>query len=528
MPQTVHNRQKQITNSFSLQSLGTDHDLVAQESSSQSSSADNGGPHTPSPQYSEPVTNHSANGVRVSAHAEDDASKTLMTAVDPNLARLLNSLSMSATVSVDDRNGAKPLLPLQSVRSIPPASTTPAPITASSASPSLPRHSDQADWSSHVPKPLSERPVDTPPASSSSLHGSASIGTRPLPDTTRASSRHHQPPPALSLSPYSNGPGTTCGSHPTPPTPLSAAISTVSISSVTSSPSAARKMSSRRTSSTADISPYLSRPSEIPTSGKRLKQLALLETVADESARMTPQLANRDYLTQPTGPRDSTQGYQLPMNGRHPYASRSPASVPPSYTTNNIDDLRVIYSSGQGPDPMQPGMSYHPQTRPAPPDDPFQVRPRINQTGPMYPGHPFPGRAASMHQNQLLSLLAAPGFQGPNMLTPAQPPPAPQLVGPYPHPILGPPPPPPQAFQHSVSVRAPPPPPLHVMPHNLYPPQGQPPTSTPALSPTFAAAPAPNSNLLSILNGTKSVATGSTHGTNTMAPTSILNGIMHR
>jgi len=526
MPQAVQNRQKQITNSFSLQSLGIDHDPAAQESSSQSSSADNGGPHTPSPQYSESIANHSANGHIVSAHAEDDISKTLMTAMDPNLARLLNSLSMSATASVDDRNGAKPHLPLPSDRSIPPASTTPVPTTAPPAGPSLPRHSELTDWSSHVPKPLSERPADTPQAPSSSRHGSVTMGTRPLPDVMQTSSCHHQLPPALSLSPHPNSTGTASGSHQEPLTPLSAALSTSSISSVTSSTtSAARKSSSRRTSSTTDISPYLSRPSEIPTSGKRLKQLALLETVADESARMTPQLGNRDQVTQSVRPLDSAQGYQLPVNGRHPYAPGPSPSIPPPYTTNNnMDDLRVIYSSGRGPDPMQPGVPYHP--RPAPPDDPFQVRPRINQ-GPMYPGHPFPARPASMHQNQLLSLLAGPGLQGPNMLTPTQQPAAPQFVGPYPHATIGPPPPPSQAFQHSMSVRGPPPP-LHPMPHNQYPPQGHLfPPSNPALS-TLAPPPAPNSNLLSILNGTKSVTTGSAHGTNTLIAPNILNGVMHR
>lgn len=172
---------------------------------------------------------------------------------------------------------------------------------------------------------------------------------------------------------------------------------------------------------------------------------------------------------------------------------------------------------------MQPGLSRHPHARPAPPDDPFQVRPRVNQDlppGPMYPGHPFPGRSASMHQSQLLSLL-----QGSNPLTPAPPPPT---SHPYPHPSLGPPPPALHTFQHPMSVRGPPPP-LHVMPHNLYLPQGLMPASAPALSPTFDVPLASNnSDLLSILNGTKSVTMGSVHGTNIMAPPTISNGVMHR
>jgi mRNA-decapping enzyme subunit 2 len=199
-----------------------------------------------------------------------------------------------------------------------------------------------------------------------------------------------------------------------------------------------------------------------------------------------------------------------------------------------MNDLRVIYSSGRGPASMQPGLPHYPHARPTPPpnyDDPFQVRPRTSQAshpGTTYPGHPFAGRPASMHQNQLLSLLASPGPQRPNLHTPPPLPPVPQLVGPYPHPIFGPPPPHPHAPQHSMQVRGPPPP-LHVMPHSLYP-QGQHvPASAPAFSPTFDLPPPQNnSNLLSILNGTKSVTTGGPSGSNMMSPPGVLNGVMHR
>jgi mRNA-decapping enzyme subunit 2 len=524
-----------MTNSFSTQTIGAYHNPTTQESSSQSSSADNGDPHTPSPQYSESIVNHPTNGHVIAAHAEGGVSKTLATTMDPNLARLLNSLSMSAAISIDDKDNAKLNLTPLSVRPVPPVSTTPVPVTVSPIAPPLPQRSEPVDWSSHVPKPLSERPADMLQAPSSSCHGSTSMGTRPLPDSAQSSSRHHQPPPALSFSPYPNGTDTPSDFHQGPPTPPSAAPSAASISSVASSTTSSRNMSSRRTSSTADISPYLSRSTEMPTSGKRLKQLALLETVADESAKMTPQTGNREQNSRPRGPQNGPQGYQLPMSGRYPYAPQPPSSTLPSSINNDMNDLRVIYSSGHGPAPMQPGLPHHSQTHHAPPlnyDDPFQVRPRTSQAlhpNSTYPGHPFAGRSASMHQNQLLSLLAGPGPQRPHLHTPPPLPPVPQLISPYPHPIFGPPPPHPHVLQHSMPARGSLPP-LQVTPHNLYPPQGQyVPASAPALSPTFDLPPPLNNippnnmDLLSILNGTKSVTTGRASTSNMTAPPSALH-----
>lgn len=526
MPQAVQARPKQTTNSFSVQSLAARHEPTMQESSSQSSSADNCGPHTPSPQYNESIVNHPVNG-HVTTQAEEDISKTLTTTMDPNLARLLNSLSMSAAVPVDDKDNAKPNLTPLPIRHTP-GSTTPVPIAASSSSPPLlPQRPEQIDWSSHVPMPLSERPVDSNQAPVSSSHGSASMETRPLPDSTQTSSRHHLPPPALSLSTRPNGSNAAPCLHQDPPTPLSAALS---VSSVTSSmASSARKSSSRRSSSTADISPYLSRSSEIPTSGKRLKQLALLETVVDESTRMIPLLENRDKVLQPGGPIIGAQGYQPAPSGRHSYASGSPISVVPSPMNSDMNDLRVIYSSEHGPAPMQTGLLHHPhpQATPLPNyDDPFQVRPRTSQamhTSSTYTGHPFGGRPASMHQSQLLSLLTGPSSQRPNSHTPPPAPPASHLIGPYPHQIFD----PSHSLQHSIPNHGPLAP-LQVIPHNPYPPQGQPmPVSAPALSPTFNLPPN-NLNLLSILNGTKSVATRGASGSNIMAPPGALSEVMHR
>jgi mRNA-decapping enzyme subunit 2 len=73
-------------------------------------------------------------------------------------------------------------------------------------------------------------------------------------------------------------------------TPRSAALSSAWSASTTSTGSVPsdvppRLAPSRQGGAHGDISPYLSRSTEIPTSGRRLKQLALLESVVDETTR---------------------------------------------------------------------------------------------------------------------------------------------------------------------------------------------------------------------------------------------------
>lgn len=498
--QAVHVRQKQTPASFSLPSLDAYLDPTAQESSSQSSSADNGDPHTPSPQYSESIANEPI----VTAHLDDSMSTDAM---DPNLARLLTSLSLSANVSIDYNDDTKHNVDAI-LTTAPPAPATPIPAPVSTASPHLPQ--DRIDWSSHVPKPLSERPAETLQTPSPNHQDSQPIGTRPLPKSTRTSSRLSQvPPSALSLGSRPNGTRTPSDNRQRPSTPPSATLSTASVITSVSSASSARKPSSRRTSSTADISPYLARPSEIPTSGKRLKQLALLETVADESARLTPLLGNRESTRQLREPINGAQ--QFPTGARHPPL---PASLPP-LNGDKFNNSHVLYSSRHGPVAPPSGSPYAHQPRPSFPhqqvyDDPFQVRPRTSQSGSIFSGHSFGGRAPSVHQSQLLSLLSSPRGAVPY---PLPPPPPSQLIGPFPHPVISPPPPQPPTFQQ-MSSRGPPP--LHLTPHNLYSSQGQPPpVSAPAFSPNFQfPTPANNSSLLSILNGATSASAGNAQGPN--------------
>ena len=219
----------------------------AQESSS---SADTGEPETPSPQYSEavPVTND-----RIITRDElDEGKDVLVEPLDPHFARLLNSLSISASKKVDSKSPT-------SLNRVAPS----AKIISTS------HRSETPDWSSRVPT-FSETLTNPFPAKQALTPGSHSC----------ENCADFFPP---------NEPGMT----------LRTKVGASSTSPVaTSSPSvtAARKpfMSSRRSSSIADISPYLSRPAEVPASGKRLKQLALLECVADESSKMTPTPISRE------------------------------------------------------------------------------------------------------------------------------------------------------------------------------------------------------------------------------------------
>ncbi|KAJ7597028.1 pyrophosphatase DCP2 [Mycena floridula] len=233
-------------------------------------------------------------------------------AIDPHFARLLSSLTLSGAAVKQDK---VPLAPL--VESPPPSETrdhsTPAP-----------------------PSPTSEAP--------------STIVDRQIPRTgvsiDTVNKLFRSQPLSQLQRPISNGP-----THPR-----------------FSVPQTSPKVS-RRTSSTADISPYLPRATEVPASAKHLKQLALLQTVADESARMSPYLAMRSV-------------------GPHPHPPASSVPPPPH-------DPRLLYSSGpsfaQAP-PVQPYIQ-----------DPYQFRSQTSHAfqRPMYPAT----GSMSMNQSQLLNLI---------------------------------------------------------------------------------------------------------------------------
>jgi hypothetical protein len=100
---------------------------------------------------------------------------------------------------------------------------------------------------------------------------------------------------------------------------------------------------SRRSTSTADISPYLSRLSEVPALGKRLKQLALLESVADEATKVTPAV---DRLPGQTPLLPGTLHSTIPQR-------RDAAFLPPHgqldpYSLPHLSNSRPLASAPQG------------------------------------------------------------------------------------------------------------------------------------------------------------------------------------
>jgi mRNA-decapping enzyme subunit 2 len=331
-------------------------DATAQESSSQTSSADNGDPQTPSPLYSEAVVTH----VDVAQTTESNGLNS--TAVDPHFARLLSALTQSATTNGNDDG---------KLDCIPPASAA---IHPSSVSPVADATLNGGPRTREV---LISNAVGDSATMTHTRHPSKpfkpSSATVPINDTYR-------------LSNPSSGPRVS--------SPLPSSQSTVTPGLVTSqSPTSKSPSHSRRSSMiTADLSPYLARPAGIPMNGKQLKQLALLEAIADESSRMT--LAPAVQSSSPHG--------------------ASPAlihALPPSNTvvSHNFTNLSPMYSNTHGPYlPI-------PQTGPLNPPSPnngLAVRPRSSNSFrpvPNYPPRPFNTRG-SMNQAQLVSAVSGTSY----------------------------------------------------------------------------------------------------------------------
>lgn len=293
-------------------------------------------------------------------------------------------------------------------------------------------------------------------------------------------------------------------SGPDVSSPLPPSQSTVTPGSVNSqSPSSKSPTHSRQSSMiTADLSPYLARPAGIPMNGKRLRQLALLEAVADESSRMTLAPVTRPVMQSP-----SPHGAPL---------APIPAPPPPNAVmSHNFTNLSPMYSNTHGPYVPIP-----PQTGPLnspSPDNAFVVRPRTSNSFRPLP-NPSPrsfNSRGSMNQAQLLNAVS--GTPYPYLSTPSlnRPPipPMPNLN--FHSPNVFPPPPIPtlttgaptfRTGPHPSALGRAPPPPLPVLSSQSV--SGaaaaQVPLSTPGGSYDFAfpprAANTQNTQLLSILN----------------------------
>ncbi len=329
----------------------TDYSDAAQESSSQSSSADNGDPQTPSPQYIQAV-----------ARAPPHIAASQGEPVDSHMARLLSSLTLSAASTVVDEVSAKKIDIAQ--------------LAPSATSLQIPAGRSAND------EELSALPVSPPQQSQRTV-------TSPQPGKGPAS---RQAPVAIS------------------PPSLIAPTSPISPRS--------RGLGSRRTASTADISPYLSRTIEAPSSAKTLKQLALLESIANESEKVTPTLSNRGL---------PSVGSEFSNAGR--FSALPGPMTAPSTLAPNLNDLHVIYSSNPAAGP--PSNAHFPSPyHPLPQPDPFQVRPHTSLSyRSAMPGHgivhipqPAPYGIPSPMQFQ-------PFFQTPSMMP--LPPTGPQMMQPF-------------------------------------------------------------------------------------------------
>lgn len=135
-----------------------------------------------------------------------------------------------------------------------------------------------------------------------------------------------------------------------------------------------KPVASRKASGTADISPYLSSKTELPVSAKTLQHLHLLETVADESARMAPILAARAALVNQGVP-------PLPNSHDLIYCSNPPSNM--SYPNH--------LPTGNTPATLNQQGS-------------FQLRSRTSQSFNRPIAHNHTG-SMTLHQNHLLAVI---------------------------------------------------------------------------------------------------------------------------
>lgn len=326
-------------------------DATAQESSSQTSSADNGDPQTPSPLYSEAVVTH------VDVEQTTERNGLTDTAVDPHFARLLSALTLSVTTTNGNGDGKPDFVPPPSA-AILPSSVTVADATLNGNS--------------------QTREVPT----SGAVGDSATIAySRPSSKQFKSSNM------AVPLN----------DTYRPPSGPLPPSQSTTSPGLVTSQSQSPKSPSHSRRSSmiTADLSPYLSRPAGIPMNGKQLRQLALLETIADESSR-TLASAIRPVMQSP------------PPQGASPAPIHA---LPPPNTvvSHNFTNLSPMYSNTHGP--YVPISQTGPLNPPSP-DNAFVVRPRTSNSFRPMPNHSsrsFNTRG-SMNQAQLVSAVSGTSY----------------------------------------------------------------------------------------------------------------------
>ena len=201
---------------------------------------------------------------------------------------------------------------------------------------------------SRTPPPSAATPV---PATASS------VDSRPAPDSNvNPSNRTPEAeiPPSLPADPrVTANSDEAIQNARLPPTSLAPAVS----------------LSPRHQRSISALS-YPTRPTELASSAKRMKHLALLETVMDESARLTPTLEQQRAAIQ--GPIFNPGVHMIPRS--------SAASVPPQNTMfTGLVPGSVLYSSDRGsgfpPHIPPPVNGFAPPLCPTIGSDSFTMRP---------------------------------------------------------------------------------------------------------------------------------------------------------
>ncbi|KAK0208218.1 Dcp2, box A domain-containing protein [Desarmillaria ectypa] len=304
-----------------------------QESSSQSSSADNGDPQTPSPQY----TQSSAHPV-----VHDDLAQTTDTSImDPHFARLLSSLTMSGMAKAESKEVQRTIGSKES--------NTPTPETF----PSIGLQPTNREASSLQPSDFPHPPASNMP----SLHTQSS--QQPTPSSTRVS--------------------------PSPSSSENRAIPANTTVSPVELPAAPSVRVSRRSSSIADISPYLKKHGPPPTSASHLKQLALLESIVSESTTISRRLDQAEQSL-----------LQSSKRSQHPHSLTPGFTFPPVYNRTND-----IYTSGTDGRQSVAGVLRSPASNIVY-DDPFKVRPRTSLAAhrPM-----MPLQLGSLNHSQMMTMI---------------------------------------------------------------------------------------------------------------------------
>ncbi|PCH33658.1 DCP2-domain-containing protein [Wolfiporia cocos MD-104 SS10] len=331
-------------------------DPSGQESGSQSSSADNGELQTPSPQYSAPHVN--VQPVDQAVESNDGGPAPLgIDGVDPHFARLLNSLSLSASSAPKDLDKTS-LLPE------PPSATTRADALDDSQLAQV--QGKASERSMHGSNTQAGTSVVSAPSSSTSItphrrtrSGVLNSSSQPAVGSAPSdrSSSHNSYTPTASPAVIPSGPAQHTG-----PDAVSPKLS----------PRASR--AGRVSRASVDISPYHSRSRDIM---KEMKYISMLESVARESDRRTSQLHS------------SSQSRAAQHADLLSTISGTTESIPPANSFGRVDSP-LIYSSRPVAATLFPdGMSHVP--RPIVPldalqyDDPFTVRPRTSAAF-----HPLP------------------------------------------------------------------------------------------------------------------------------------------